>query len=121
LFGLLTLLLAASGIYGVLSYAVTERTHEMGICAALGAQPRDLLKLVVGQGLLLTLIGLVVGVGAALALTRLIAKLLFGVSATDPVTFVVIPLLLAGVALLACWVPARRAAKVDPLLALRHE
>ncbi|MGH9751957.1 MAG: FtsX-like permease family protein [Blastocatellia bacterium] len=100
---------------------MTERTREMGIRLALGASPRDLLKLVVGQGLTLTLIGLVIGVGASFALTRLIAKLLFGVSATDPLTFVVIPLLLTVVALLACWMPARRATRVDPLTALRYE
>jgi predicted permease len=121
LFGLLALSLAAVGIYGVLSYAVTERTREMGVRLALGARPRDLLKLVVGQGLMLTLIGLVIGVGASFALTRLIARLLFGVSATDPLTFIVIPLLLAVVALLACWIPARRATRVDPLAALRYE
>src|SRR5262245_47264811 len=121
LFGLLALSLAAVGIYSVLSYAVTERTREMGIRLALGARPRDLIKLVVRQGLLLTLIGLAIGVGASFALTRLISKLLFGVSATDPLTFIVIPLLLAGVALLACWLPARRATRVDPLVALRYE
>jgi putative ABC transport system permease protein len=121
LFGLLALSLAAVGIYGMLSYAVTERTREMGIRLALGANPRDLIKLVVGQGMTLTLIGLVIGVGASFALTRLIARLLFGVSATDPMTFIVIPLLLAGVAMLACWIPARRATRVDPLVALRYE
>jgi predicted permease len=121
LFGLLALLLAAIGLYGVVSYSVTERTRELGIRTALGAQRRDLLKLVVGQGMMLAVIGSVIGVGAAVALTRLIEKLLFGVSPTDPLTFVVIPLLLVGVTLLACWIPARRAAKVDPLVALRHE
>jgi putative ABC transport system permease protein len=121
LFGLLALALSAVGIYGVLSYAVTERTREMGIRLALGARPQDLLKLVVGQGMILTLFGLVIGVCAAFALTHLIEKLLFGISATDPLTFVVIPLLLASVALLACWIPARRATRVDPLATLRYE
>jgi predicted permease len=121
LFGLLALSLAAVGIYGVLSYAVNERTREMGVRLALGARPRDLLKLIVGQGLILTFIGLAIGVGASFALTRLIAKLLFGVSATDPLTFGVIPLLLIVVALLACWIPARRATRVDPLAALRYQ
>jgi putative ABC transport system permease protein len=93
----------------------------MGIRLALGAQPRDLLKIVVGQGMLLTLIGLIIGVGASLLLTRLMEKLLFGVSATDPLTFIVITVLLAVVALLACWLPARRATRVDPVVAWRHE
>ena len=93
----------------------------MGIRLAHGAQPRDLLKLVVGQGMRLTLIGLVIGVGASFALTRLIEGLLFGVSATDPLTFAAIPLLLASVALLACWIPARRATRMDPLAALRYQ
>jgi predicted permease len=121
LFAVLALLVAAIGIYGVLSYAVTERTREMGIRLAHGAQARDLLKLVVGQGMRLTLIGLVIGVGVSFALTRLISRLLFGVSPTDPLTFIVIPLLLAVVALLACWIPARRATRMDPLAALRYE
>ena len=121
LFGLLALSLAAVGIYGVLSYAVTERTRELGIRLALGAQPRSLLKLVVGQGLVLVLIGLAIGVSAAFTLTRLIEKLLFGVSPTDPLTFVSISLLLTAVALAACWIPARRATRVNPLVALRHE
>ena len=121
LFGLLALSLAAVGIYGVLSCVVTERTREMGIRLSLGARPRDLLKLVVGQGMIMTLIGLVIGVGASFALTRLIEKFLFGVSPTDPLIFAMIPILLAGVALIACWIPARRATKVDPLVALRCE
>ena len=121
LFGLLALSLAAIGIYGVLSYAVTERTREMGIRLALGAHPRNLIGLVVRQGLTMALIGLIIGVGASFALTRLMAKLLYGVSATDPLTFVVIPLSLIVVAIVACWIPARRATRVDPMAALRYE
>jgi putative ABC transport system permease protein len=121
LFGLLALVLTAIGLYGVLSFSVTARTREIGIRLSQGAQSRDLLKLVVGQGMALTFVGLVIGVGASLALTRLIERLLFGVSETDPLTFVLVPLLLASVALLACWVPARRAARLDPLVALRHQ
>jgi macrolide transport system ATP-binding/permease protein len=121
LFGALALSLAIIGLYGVLSSAVTERTREMGIRLALGAQPRDLFRLIIGQGMILTLVGLVIGVVAALTLTRSIEKLLFGVKAIDPLTFAVIPLLLASVALLACWIPARRATRVDPLSALRYE
>ncbi len=121
LFAVLALLVSGIGIYGMLSYGVTERTREMGIRLAHGAQPRDLLKLVVGQGMRLTLIGLVIGVCASFALTRLISRFLVGVSETDPLTFVAIPLILASVALLACWIPARRATRMDPLAALRYE
>ncbi len=125
LFGLLALSLAAVGIYGVMSYAVAHRTREIGIRVALGAGPRDALMLIVRQGMILTLIGMTVGLGAAYALARLMSalmtNLLFNVSPTDAQTFVVIAILLTSVAMLACWVPARRAAKVDPIVALRHD
>ena len=120
-FSAVAMLLAAIGIYGVVAYSVSQRTREIGIRMALGARPRDVLQLVVRQGMSLTVVGIVLGVIGALGLTRLTAKLLFGVGASDPATFVSISVLLAAIALLACYIPARRAARVNPMTALAHE
>ena len=117
----LALVLVAVGIYGILSYSVRQRTHEIGIRLAMGAQRKDVLRLVVGQGLKFTFVGLGLGVAGALALSRYLSSQLYGIKPDDPLTFVAVSLLLLAVALLAAYIPARRATKVDPIVALRCE
>ena len=121
IFGGIALVLASVGLYGVMAYSVSQRMHELGIRMALGAEPRDVLRLILGQGVRVTMLGAALGLLISLAVTRALASLLVGVSATDPLTFAIVPILLAGVALLACYIPARRAMRVDPMVALRYE
>jgi ABC-type antimicrobial peptide transport system permease subunit len=121
LFATLALTLATVGIYGVISYAVSQRTREIGVRMALGANPRDVLRLILGEGLKLVLAGVALGIIAALAMTRLLATMLYGVSVTNPVIFSSVVVLLVAVSLAACFVPARRAMRVDPIVALRYE
>lgn len=121
IFAGIALLLAVIGIYGVMSYFVAARTHEIGVRVALGALPRDVLELIGGLGLKLSLLGVVLGAALALGLTRLIATFLYGIKPTDPLTYAIVAITLIAVALLACFIPAHRAVKVDPMIALRHE
>jgi len=120
-FGIVALLLATAGVFGVMAYSVSRRTREFGVRVALGANSSDVLRMVLSQGLRTIVIGVAIGVAGALALTRTVESLLFGVTPTDPLTFGGVTLLLVAAALLACFIPARRATKVDPMVALRYE
>ena len=121
IFAALALVLSAIGVYGVISYLVSQRTREIGARVALGAQRSDVLRLILGDGARLTFLGVAIGLAASLGLTRLLAKMLFGVRASDPVTLIVVTVILSAVAFLACYIPARRATRVDPMVALRYE
>jgi putative ABC transport system permease protein len=120
-FAALALALTAVGLYGVLSYQVSQRTHEIGLRMALGAQARDVLKMIIRQGMVLVLVGVGIGLACAVALTRIMSNFLFDITVTDPATYVFIALLLTAVSLVACYIPARRATRVDPMIALRYD
>jgi putative ABC transport system permease protein len=121
IFAGLALILASVGIYGVMSYSVTQRTQELGVRIALGAQRRDIFSLVLKQGIILALIGVGIGLAAAIGLSKVVASVLYGISATDPVTFISVAVIMIAVAVVACFFPARKATKVDPLTAMRYE
>src|SRR6185436_10298896 len=121
IFAGLALILASVGIYGVMSYSVTQRTQELGVRMALGAQRRDIFSLVLKQGIILALIGVAIGLAGAIGLSKALASVLYGISATDPVTFILVAVIMVAVALVACFFPARKATKVDPLTAMRYE
>ena len=121
LFAGLAMILTAVGLYGVISYTVAQRTHEIGIRMALGAKPKDMMKLIIGQGMKLGVTGVAIGIAIAMGLTHFLSSMLFGITATDPVSFAAVIVMLLLVVVMACYVPARRAMRVDPMIALRHE